>query len=284
MFRGGGVIIESAEKFAASAGAHVAVKKMPTEACRAAGRETKERGNMKIIVDTPEAIAAKAAQRYVELLSAKPAAVLGFATGSTPLGLYAELVRLNEAGEISFKDATSFNLDEYVGLKPTHPQSYRFFMEDNLFKHIDIDLAATHVPSGLDTSAEALSGYDEAIAKAGGLDLQLLGIGINGHIGFNEPGTPLESLTHVVTLTESTREANKRFFDSLDDVPTHAATMGIKTVMNARGIMLIATGENKADAIAATVNGPVTADVPASVLQLHPNVVVYLDKAAASKL
>ncbi len=239
---------------------------------------------MKIIVDTPEQIAERAAERYVELLAAKPNAILGFATGSTPLNLYKELIRLNEAGMISFKDVTSFNLDEYVGLEPTHPQSYRYFMEDNLFNHIDIDIASTHVPSGLDTSAETLAGYDAAIAAAGGLDLQLLGIGINGHIGFNEPGTPLESLTHVVTLTESTREANKRFFASLDEVPTQAATMGIKTVMNARGIILIATGENKADAIAATVNGPVTADMPASALQLHPNVEIYLDEAAASKL
>jgi glucosamine-6-phosphate deaminase len=239
---------------------------------------------MKIIVDTPEQIAKRAAERYVELLAAKPNAILGFATGSTPLNLYKELIRLNEAGAISFKDVTSFNLDEYVGLEPTHPQSYRYFMEDNLFNHIDIDIASTHVPSGLDTSAETLAGYDAAIAAAGGLDLQLLGIGINGHIGFNEPGTPLESLTHVVTLTESTREANKRFFASLDEVPTQAATMGIKTVMNARGIILIATGENKADAIAATVNGPVTADMPASALQLHPNVEIYLDETAASKL
>lgn len=239
---------------------------------------------MKIIVDTPEAIAQKAAQQYAELLADTPNAVLGFATGSTPLGLYAELIRKNEAGEISFKGVTSFNLDEYVGLDPAHEQSYRYFMEHNLFNHIDIDLAATHVPSGLDTSDEALAGYDASIAAAGGLDLQLLGIGINGHIGFNEPGTPLESLTHVVELTESTREANKRFFASIDEVPTHAATMGIKTVMNARRIMLIATGESKADAIAATVNGPVTADVPASVLQLHPNVEIYLDAAAASKL
>ena len=239
---------------------------------------------MKIIVDTPEGIARKAAQRYVQILADQPDAVLGFATGSTPLGLYGELIRLYQAGEISFKDVTSFNLDEYVGLEPTHEQSYRYFMESNLFNHIDIDLARTHVPSGLDTSDQALAGYDQAIAEAGGVELQLLGIGINGHIGFNEPGTPLESLTHVVTLTQSTREANKRFFASLDEVPTQAATMGIKTVMNARGIMLIALGENKADAIYATVKGPVTTDVPASVLQLHPNVEVYCDQAAASKL
>ncbi|MBQ6453871.1 MAG: glucosamine-6-phosphate deaminase [Coriobacteriales bacterium] len=239
---------------------------------------------MQIIVDTPQNIAKRAAAIYQEILAAKPNAILGFATGSTPLDLYAELVRLNKAGEISFKDVTSFNLDEYVGLSPEHDQSYRYFMEHNLFNHIDIDLARTHVPSGLDVSDEALAGYDEAIKAAGGVDMQLLGIGINGHIGFNEPGTPLESLTHVVTLTESTREANKRFFASIDEVPTHAATMGIKTVMNARKIMLIALGENKADAIRATIKGPVTPDCPASVLQLHPDVVVFLDEGAASKL
>ena len=239
---------------------------------------------MQIIVDTPQNIAKRAAAIYQEILAAKPNAILGFATGSTPLDLYAELVRLNKAGEISFKDVTSFNLDEYVGLSPEHDQSYRYFMEHNLFNHIDIDLARTHVPSGLDVSDEALAGYDEAIKAAGGVDMQLLGIGINGHIGFNEPGTPLESLTHVVTLTESTREANKRFFASIDEVPTHAATMGIKTVMNAHKIMLIALGENKADAIRATIKGPVTPDCPASVLQLHPDVVVFLDEGAASKL
>ena len=239
---------------------------------------------MQIIVDTPQNIAKRAAAIYQEILAAKPNAILGFATGSTPLDLYAELVRLNKAGEITFKDVESFNLDEYVGLSPEHDQSYRYFMEHNLFNHIDIDLARTHVPSGLDVSDEALAGYDEAIKAAGGVDMQLLGIGINGHIGFNEPGTPLESLTHVVTLTESTREANKRFFASIDEVPTHAATMGIKTVMNARKIMLIALGENKADAIRATIKGPVTPDCPASVLQLHPDVVVFLDEGAASKL
>ena len=239
---------------------------------------------MQIIVDTPEAIAQQAAARYRALLAENPRAVLGFATGSTPLDLYAELVRLYEAGEISFKDVTTFNLDEYVGLEPTHDQSYRYFMEANLFGRIDLDPAAVHIPSGIDTAAETLAAYDAAIAQAGGIDLQLLGIGVNGHIGFNEPGTPLESLTHVVELTESTREANKRFFASLEDVPTHAATMGIKTVMNARRLMLIALGESKADAVAATVNGPVTAEVPASVLQLHPDVVVFLDEGAASKL
>ena len=239
---------------------------------------------MKVIIDTPEGIAKQAAAIYKDILDAKPNAVLGFATGSTPLDLYAELVKMCDAGEISFKDVTTFNLDEYVGLEPTHDQSYRYFMDTNLFTKIDLDPARVHIPSGIDTSADALAGYDEAIAEAGGVDMQLLGIGCNGHIGFNEPGTPLESLTHVVELTQNTREVNARFFESLDDVPTHAATMGIKTVMNARKLLLIALGESKADAIRATVEGPVTADCPASVLQLHPDAVVFCDEAAASKL
>lgn len=239
---------------------------------------------MQVIIDTPEGIAKQAAELYRSVLNQKPNAVLGFATGSTPLDLYAELVELCKAGEISFKDVTTFNLDEYVGLEPTHDQSYRYFMDTNLFNHIDLDPAAVHIPSGIDTSAENLAAYDAAIAQAGGVDMQLLGIGCNGHIGFNEPGTPLESLTHVVELTQNTREVNARFFNSLDEVPTHAATMGIKTVMNARKLVLIALGESKADAIAATINGPVTAEVPASVLQLHPDVVVFLDEGAASKL
>ena len=141
-----------------------------------------------------------------------------------------------------------------------------------------------HIPSGIDTSDDALAAYDEAIAQAGGVDMQLLGIGCNGHIGFNEPGTPLESLTHVVELTQNTREVNARFFSSLDEVPTHAATMGIKTVMNARKLLLIALGESKAEAIYNTVKGPVSANCPASVLQLHPNCVIFCDEAAASKL
>ena len=239
---------------------------------------------MQIIVDTPEHIAEAAAQHYKELLAQKPNAVLGFATGSTPLDLYAQLIKLNQAGEISFKDVTTFNLDEYVGLEPTHDQSYRYFMDTNLFNHIDLDPAAVHIPSGIDTSDDALAAYDEAIAQAGGVDMQLLGIGCNGHIGFNEPGTPLESLTHVVELTQNTREVNARFFSSLDEVPTHAATMGIKTLMNARKLLLIALGESKAEAIYNTVKGPVSANCPASVLQLHPNCVIFCDEAAASKL
>ena len=237
---------------------------------------------MKVIVDSAENIAAMAAQQYVDLLKRKPNAILGGATGSTPLGLYAELVRLNKAGEISFKDASSFNLDEYVGLDGSHDQSYRYFMDHNLFDHIDIDKSRTHVPSGIDVSDPAA--YDKEIEAAGGVDLQLLGIGNNGHIGFNEPGTPFGSLTHIVELTESTREANKRFFTSIDEVPTHAVTMGVKTVMQARSIILMAIGPAKAPIMKQMLQGPVTEQVPASVLQLHPDVTVYMDYEAAKLL
>ncbi len=237
---------------------------------------------MKIVIDSAQNIAAQAAQQYVDLLKQKPDAVLGGATGSTPLGLYAELIRLNKAGEISFKDATSFNLDEYVGLDGSHDQSYRYFMDHNLFNHIDIDKSRTHVPSGIDVSDPAA--YDKQIAAAGGVDLQLLGIGNNGHIGFNEPGTPFGSLTHIVELTESTREANKRFFKSIDEVPTHAVTMGVKTVMQARSIILMAIGPAKSPIMKEMLQGPVTEQVPASVLQLHPDVTVYMDYEAAKLL
>ena len=237
---------------------------------------------MKVIIDTAENIAALAAQQYVDLLTRKPNAILGGATGSTPLGLYAELVRLNKEGKISFKDASSFNLDEYVGLDGTHDQSYRYFMDHNLFDHIDIDKSRTRVPSGIDTSDPAA--YDKEIAAVGGVDLQLLGIGNNGHIGFNEPGTPFGSLTHIVELTESTREANKRFFASIDEVPTHAVTMGVKTVMQARSIILMAIGPAKAPIMKEMLQGPVTEKVPASVLQLHPDVTVYMDYEAAKLL
>ncbi len=237
---------------------------------------------MKFIIDTEENIAKKAAQRYVELLSRNPDAVLGFATGSTPLGLYAELARLCGEGKVSFRDVTSFNLDEYAGLDGSHDQSYRYFMNHNLFEHIDIDVSRTHVPSGLDIAAA--EAYDKAIEEAGGIELQLLGIGNNGHIGFNEPGTPLDSITHLVDLTEMTRKANARFFTSLDEVPTQAVTMGIKTVMNARSIMLMALGKGKADIVKASFTGPITTQVPASILQLHPSVEIYLDYDAASLL
>ncbi len=237
---------------------------------------------MKIIIGSEQEIAKKAAQQYVDLLAKKPDAVLGGATGSTPLGLYAELVKLNKEGVISFKNVKTFNLDEYVGLDGNHDQSYRYFMNKNLFEQVDIDLANTHVPSGIDT--ENCAAYDDEIKAAGGVDLQLLGIGVDGHIGFNEPGTPWDSITHVVELEQNTREVNSRFFEKLEDVPTHAVTMGIKTVMNARAIILMAIGKSKAEIVKAFIEGPVTEAVPASILQLHPFVTVYLDEEAAALL
>jgi glucosamine-6-phosphate deaminase len=239
---------------------------------------------MKIIIDSEKRIAELAAQRYVKLLNEKPDAILGYATGSTPLGLYAELIRLNKAGAFSYAQATSFNLDEYAGLDGSHDQSYRYFMNHNLFDHVDIRKDHTFVPSGLDLSPETAAAYDKAIEAAGGIDLQLLGIGNNGHIGFNEPGTPFGSITHLVELTESTRQANSRFFASIDEVPTHAVTMGIRTVMNAKSVILMAIGKAKAPIMKETLQGPVTENVPASVLQLHPDVEFYLDYDAASLL
>ena len=239
---------------------------------------------MKIFVDTLENAANAVAAKYVELLAKKPDAVLGFATGSTPLGLYAELAKLCSENKISFKNVSTFNLDEYLGLDGTHDQSYRYFMDKNLFEKIDIDITRTRVPSGVDTDPEKAAQYDKDIEAAGGIELQLLGLGNNGHIGFNEPGTPFGSVTHIVELTDSTRQANKRFFNSIDEVPTHSVTMGIKTVMNARKIILMAFGKGKADIVKKFIRGEVTPEVPASVLQLHPDVEVYLDFDAASLL
>ncbi len=237
---------------------------------------------MKVIIGTEEEIAKQAAQQYVELLKRKPNAVLGGATGSTPLGLYAELARLNKEGVISFKDVTTFNLDEYVGLDGSHDQSYRHFMDHNLFDHIDIDKSRTHVPDGI--NLENIKTYDAQIEAAGGIDLQILGIGVDGHIAFNEPGTPWDSLTHVVDLEENTREVNSRFFKSIDEVPKQAVTMGIKSIMHARSIILMAIGENKADVVEKMINGPIDTQVAASILPLPPDATVYLDPAAASKL
>lgn len=237
---------------------------------------------MKVVIGTEQEIAEKAAKQYVALLDKKPNAVLGGATGSTPLGLYHELARLCKEGIITFKDVKTFNLDEYVGLDGTHDQSYRYFMNENLFKNIDIDINNTHVPDGINT--EKAADYDKQIEAAGGIDLQVLGIGVDGHIGFDEPGTPLDSITHVVELEQNTREVNSRFFKSIDEVPTHAVTMGIKTIMRSRSIILLAIGKAKAEIIKKAIEGPITTEVPASILQLHPDVTFYLDYEAASLL
>lgn len=239
---------------------------------------------MKVIVDTEENIAQAAAQGYVSFINNKPNSILGLATGSTPKTLYKELIRAYEDGKVSFKNVKSFNLDEYVGLPVDHPQSYRYFMQENLFDSIDIKPENTFVPDGYRTTDEDMIAYDSAISKAGGIDLQLLGIGVNGHIAFNEPGTPFNSLTHVVELTEDTRKVNSRFFNSIDEVPTHAVCMGIRTIMNTKNIILIALGKNKAEAVKETIYGQITTMCPSTVLQLHPNVTIFADSEAASLL
>ncbi|MGO4852424.1 glucosamine-6-phosphate deaminase [Phaeovulum sp. W22_SRMD_FR3] len=237
-----------------------------------------------LILATPEAAVAKAASLTAETLRAKPRAVLGLATGGTMLPLYARLRALHAAG-LSFAGVTSFNLDEYVGLGPDHPASYHVYMRSALFEHIDIDPARCHLPRGdaADPQAEAQA-YEARIAAAGGIDLQLLGIGRNGHIGFNEPTSSLGSPTRVKTLTESTRDANRPYFTDADTVPRFAITMGVATILAARHCLLLATGAEKAEAVAAMIEGPLAALCPASALQLHPRATIVLDAAAASAL
>ena len=215
----------------------------------------------------------------------KPDCVLGLATGSTPVGTYKELIAMYKAGDVSFKEVCSVNLDEYKGLAPTHDQSYRYFMQDNLFNHVDIDPANTNVPNGLAEDAEAeCAAYDKLVESLGYADLQLLGIGNNGHIGFNEPDSSFTKATHVVDLTESTISANARFFESANEVPRQALTMGIGCIMAARRILLVANGAGKAEALYNTVCGPITPECPATILQLHSDVVIVADEAALSKV
>ncbi|MDY3280834.1 glucosamine-6-phosphate deaminase [Dysosmobacter sp.] len=215
----------------------------------------------------------------------KPDCVLGLATGSTPIGMYKQLVDWYNKGDLDFSQVKSVNLDEYVGLAPTHDQSYRYFMQTNLFDHVNIDPANTNVPNGLAEDPEAeCRRYNQVIRDLGGIDVQVLGMGHNGHIGFNEPEEAFELETHVVNLTESTIRANARFFASEDEVPKKAMTMGIKSIMQARQILVVVSGEDKADIVKRAFTGPVTPNVPASILQMHPNVVLVGDKAALSKL
>lgn len=232
-----------------------------------------------------EAMSRRAAHIIAAEVYRNPACVLGLATGSTPVGAYQRLVEMVAEGDLTFKDVKSVNLDEYKGLAPTHDQSYRHFMDDNLFNHVDIDVANTNVPDGQAEDAEAeCARYDELVASLGYADLQLLGLGRNGHIGFNEPDDHFTKETHVVDLTESTIDANSRFFASADEVPRQALTMGVGCVMAARRILLVASGADKADALYTAFCGPITPQCPASILQLHNDVVVVADKAALSKL
>ena len=236
-----------------------------------------------IVAKNYEEMSRKAADVIAELVARKPSCILGLATGSTPEGLYAQLIKDCQEGKISFKDVSTYNLDEYRGLENDHPQSYHYFMEQHLFNHVNIDLAATHVPDGSNPdAAAACADYEAAIKASGGVDLQLLGLGHNGHIGFNEPADTFAKETNCVELTRSTIEANSRLFDHIDEVPTQAYTMGIGTIMRAAKILVVANGEGKAQIVRDAFFGPVTPQVPASILQFHPDVTVIVDEAAAS--
>jgi glucosamine-6-phosphate deaminase len=241
---------------------------------------------MEIIV-LPEAAQATAlVSAYIaRALRRKPELVLGLATGGTPVPVYRELIRLHREQGLDFSRATTFNLDEYLGLAPDHPASYRHFMRAELFDHVNIQTARTHVPDGLASDIEShCRQYEERIRASGGIDIQVLGIGTDGHIGFNEPGASLASRTRIQYLTAQTRRDNARFFARPDDVPRAAVTMGIGTILEARVCLLLAFGANKAEAVAGAVEGPVTAMNPASALQFHPATFCFLDRAAAAKL
>ncbi len=232
-----------------------------------------------------EEMSRKAASLIAAQVIAKPDSILGLATGSSPVGTYQNLIKAYENGDLDFSNVKSINLDEYKGLSPENDQSYRYFMNTNLFDHINIDKANTHVPNGLEPDADkACAEYNEIIAQSGGIDLQLLGLGPNGHIGFNEPDSVFIAGTHCVDLTESTIEANKRFFESADDVPRQAYTMGIQNIMSAKKIVVVVSGANKAESLAKAINGPIDPQVPASILQLHNDVVIVADEAALSMM
>ena len=237
---------------------------------------------MKVYREKDEAAVAKRASGILlAVVNLKPDCVLGLATGTTPIPTYQAMIEACRDGRADFSKVHTVNLDEYRGLQHDDPNSYHFFMKDNLFDHINIDPANTNVPDGAEPDAEkACSSYDELIRSLGGIDIQLLGIGHNGHIAFNEPTDHFPDGTHIVDLTQDTIEANSRLFNDISEVPTQAITMGIGSIMSARRILLLATGANKADAVRATLYGPVTPQVPASILRLHPDVTIICDEAA----
>jgi len=232
-----------------------------------------------------EDMSRRAANIIAAHVTLKPDCVLGLATGSTPIGTYKNLIAKYQAGDISFAQVKSVNLDEYRGLSGTHDQSYRYFMQTNLFDHVDILVENTNVPNGLAEDAEAeCKRYDGVIESLGGVEMQLLGLGRNGHIGFNEPDDHFIPGTHVVDLTESTIDANARFFASADEVPRQALTMGVHNIMSAKHVLVVVSGADKADAVYKMVCGTVDPQVPASILQLHPNVTIVADEAALAKV
>ncbi|MGL5633942.1 MAG: glucosamine-6-phosphate deaminase [Sarcina sp.] len=241
---------------------------------------------MKVIVVKDYAeMSKKAAEFMAEIVNEKENAILGLATGGTPVGMYENLIEMNKANKVDFSKVTTVNLDEYIGLSGDHKKSYRFFMNDTLFNHININKENTYVPNGLSKNIEEeCKAYDQRIVELGGIDLQLLGLGGNGHIAFNEPDKSLIVGSHLTGLTQETIDANARFFKSADEVPKTAVTMGLGGIMQAKKILLIASGEGKADAVKAMMNGEITTNCPASMLQMHRDVTIIIDEAAASKL
>ena len=234
-----------------------------------------------ILCENYDEISKAAAKIVAGQVAVKPDSVLGLATGSTPVGTYRILVDMNKRGEVDFKEVKSFNLDEYYPIAPDNNQSYRYFMNENLFNHINIEIKNTHVLNGLaENPEEECAAYEKMIEEAGGIDLQILGIGENGHIGFNEPDRELVAKTHLTKLTESTINANSRFFSSIDEVPTQSLTMGMASILSAKKIILLASGANKRNAVKGLVDGGITTSNPASLLNIHPDVVLICDREA----
>lgn len=237
-----------------------------------------------IVVKDYQAMSDLGAEIIANTIKANPSCTLGLATGSSPIGTYQNLVKAYENKEISFKDVKTYNLDEYCGISRSHPQSYYYFMHDNLFNHVDICEENVHIPMISNTSLEEDCKAYNTMLNNTSIDLQLLGIGGNGHIGFNEPGTPFNQETFIVKLTDKTRQDNQRFFNSIDEVPTHAITMGISNIMKAKKILMLISGANKADTVVRLLSGEVTTDFPASILNEHPDVTVIIDQDAYSKV
>ena len=237
-----------------------------------------------IVVKDYEALSELGAEIIANTIKANPSCTLGLATGSSPIGTYQNLVKAYQAKEISFANVKTYNLDEYCGIDRSHPQSYYYFMHDNLFNHVDINEENVHVPAvSNDNLEQDCKTYNDMLHNAN-IELQLLGIGGNGHIGFNEPGTPFNQETFIVELTDKTRQDNKRFFNSIDEVPTHAITMGINNIMQAKRILMLISGESKADTVVKLLSGEITPDFPASILNKHEDVTVIIDQAAYSKM
>ena len=238
-----------------------------------------------VVLKTYEEMSKAAAAVIAKVLNSKPNAVLGMATGSTPLGVYKELVRMHKAGGLDFAQVTTFNLDEYVGLPTTNEQSYHYFMHENFFKHVNISARNIHIPSGTTSNYRSFCDwYEKRIKECGGIDVQILGIGSDGHVAFNEPGSSLSSRTRLKTLARPTIEDNARFFERKEDVPIYAITMGVGTILEARTLVLVANSAKQADAVAQMIEGPVTSMLTASALQLHPHAKVFVDEPAAGKL